>query len=149
VLSRTLWPNLTEQERLGTSPKSNAYNCVAWAAGEDDRWWEPADPRYDPHIGPKHWPDGVPQRYTVENCVRVFVLLGYSACDGPEHEAGFEKIAIYADDDGEPTHVARQRPSGVWTSKVGNLEDTDHATVHSLEGGMYGVAVRFLRRPIP
>lgn len=136
MLSRAHWPNLSEEERLGTSPRSNAYNGIAWAAGEDDRWWEPDDPRYDPHIGPKYWPDGVPHRYTVENCVRVFAQLGYTECEGPGQEPGFEKVAIYADDDGDPTHVARQLPSGVWTSKMGTLEDAEHATVHGAEGGL-------------
>ncbi|WP_445301065.1 MULTISPECIES: DUF7689 domain-containing protein [unclassified Microcoleus] len=24
-----------------TRPKSQEYNCFAWAAEEDDRWWQP------------------------------------------------------------------------------------------------------------
>ena len=33
MLSRLSWPNLTNHERQGTSPRSTRYNCIAWAAG--------------------------------------------------------------------------------------------------------------------
>jgi len=92
--------------------------------------------------------DGVPHQYSIENCVRVFMLQGYVECDSPDWEDGFEKVAIYADEEDQPTHVARQRSPGAWTSKMGALEDTDHATVHSVEDGLYGKGRRFLRRPI-
>jgi hypothetical protein len=147
VLSRLSWPNLTEDERQGTSPRSTQYNCLAWAAGTDQEWWEPDDPRYTPHGGPTTWPEGVPHVFTVEACIQAFATIGYAPCDTAELEPGFEKVALYADEFGDPTHAARQLESGLWTSKMGDLEDTDHATVHSVEGPVYGRAMIFLRRP--
>ncbi|MEG3937913.1 hypothetical protein QT995_07085 [Microcoleus sp. S36b_A3] len=35
------WPNLYRTDYQITSPKSQEYNCFAWAAGEEDRWWQP------------------------------------------------------------------------------------------------------------
>jgi hypothetical protein len=31
-----------------TSPKTRNYNCVAWAAGDDARWWWPSPVAYWP-----------------------------------------------------------------------------------------------------
>ncbi len=50
--------NLYSDEYQITSPETSDYNCFAWAAGEDDRWWAPAEPGY--------WPDGVPRELTLE-----------------------------------------------------------------------------------
>jgi hypothetical protein len=33
------FPNLFATGYRVTSPTAAAYNCFAWAAGEDDRWW--------------------------------------------------------------------------------------------------------------
>jgi hypothetical protein len=51
--------------------------------------------------------------------IQAYKSLGYELCDNSELEAGFEKIAIYATSDGEPTHAARQLSVGLWTSKLG------------------------------
>ena len=56
------------------------------------------------------------------------------------------KIAIYAHDDGQPTHAARQLPDGRWTSKMGHLEDIEHRVVDDVNGPQYGSPVRFMRR---
>lgn len=47
-----------------------------------------------------------------------------------------------------PKHAARQLASGRWTSKLGKLEDIDHA-LHDLEGMLYGAVVLFMKRPRP
>jgi len=57
-----------------------------------------------------------------------------------------EKVAIFADAQGAPTHAARQLESGAWTSKCGTLEDIEHNSLANLEGGAYGKAVLFLER---
>jgi hypothetical protein len=147
VLSRLSWPNLTDEERVGTSPRSTQYNCLAWAAGTDQEWWEPDDPRYTPHGGPAVWPAGVPHVFSIGTCIQAFATIGYVPCDTPDLEPGFGEVALYANAFGDPTHAARQLVSGRWTSKMGDLEDTEHATVHSVEGPIYGRAVVFLRRP--
>ena len=77
----------------------------------------------------------------------AFVVHGYAVCDQIDVEPGYEKIAIFADPDGCPTHAARQLSSGVWTSKLGRLEDIEHA-LHDLEGAEYGSVFLIMKRPL-
>ena len=125
-----------------TSPDSEAYNCIAWAVGQTDLWWEP-----DP-FGLYFWPPGVPRRLTLDAYVQAFAVLSYTLCDIADLELGFEKVAIYVDTMGRPTHAARQLPSGKWTSKLGKLEDIEHETLDCLSGSSYGSVALFLKRPI-
>jgi hypothetical protein len=79
--------------------------------------------------------------------VRAFRQLGYEVCQSPSYEPGLEKVAIYCKGSA-PKHMARQLPSGLWTSKCGDLEDITH-TLEALEGSDYGNAVLFMRRRSP
>jgi hypothetical protein len=36
-----LFPGLASDGDTISSPESAAYNCVAWAVGEMERWWPP------------------------------------------------------------------------------------------------------------
>ncbi|MGH7976493.1 MAG: DUF7689 domain-containing protein [Limisphaerales bacterium] len=83
--------------------------------------------------------------------VKSFVALykregNYAPCEHDRHEKGFEKIAIYADAVGDVTHVAKQKASGKWTSKLGDWEDLEHNTLAALEGEFYGKVVQILKR---
>ena len=122
-----------------TSPAQPDYNCIAWAAGDYSRWWEP-----DP-FGQYYWPKEVPRRYTVEAYAEAFKKLGFEVCQDAAFEVGVEKVAIFAGLDGSPTHAARQRESGTWTSKLGQLEDIEHRELEHV--GEYGNPVLFLKRP--
>ena len=115
-----------------TSPATSDYNCVAWAAGQTDiPWW--------PHNQPgTYWPVRVPPTVDVDAFVRAFATLAYVACDNGTLEPDFEKIAIYALDDGTPTHVARQLHDGAWTSELGRYKDIQHATPAALETSTKG-----------
>jgi hypothetical protein len=62
-------------------------------------------------------------------------------------EVGFEKIALYATPDGEPTHAARQLLNGKWTSKLGRWQDIEHE-LDGLVGELYGTVRRILKRTI-
>ena len=73
--------------------------------------------------------------------------MGYEPCERGDLEPGFEKVAIFADDEG-PTHAARQLDNGRWTSKLGSMEDIEHA-LEGLAGSEYGRVVRYLRRQEP
>jgi hypothetical protein len=124
------------------SDRTPRYNCIAWAAGDDNRpWW----PRDDP-LAPYYWPflDG---DETLDNFVRAFESLGYTECtpDG-SIEDGVEKIAIYADALDVPQHAAKSLPNGMWTSKMGNGEDIEHATLGIVAGREYGQPKRFLKK---
>lgn len=135
-----LFPYLRTTGYKITSPPSPDYNCAAWAAHEDDRWWWP-----DP-AGIGYWPESSHREENVEAFVQVFIVLGYAPCDGYELEPGFEKIAIFVDSSGAPTHMARQLSDGRWTSKLGRLEDIEH-TLDGLINSVYGSVAQVLRRP--
>jgi hypothetical protein len=63
MLIEALFPNLAKAGYQLTSPASLNYNCIAWAAGDDQQWWQPiSGPGY-------YWPDGVAQDYTIETLV--------------------------------------------------------------------------------
>lgn len=133
------FPGLTPQNCRDTSPATPEYNCIAWAAGETDRWWWPRS-------GLGYWPAGVPCVETVQSFVAAFATLGFSYCKGPELEDGMEKVALYADTSGKPTHMARQLPTGLWTSKLGRDKDIEHQDPAALNGPIYGRAGIFLAR---
>jgi hypothetical protein len=72
-------------------------------------------------------------------------------CNDGLFEIGFEKVAIYVDAGGTPTHMARQLESGAWTSKCGSLEDIEHYALEAVGGfgaREYGRVAAFLRRAI-
>lgn len=135
------FPSLRNTSWNITSCATRSYNCIAWAAGDSQRWWWP-DP-YDQY----YWPEQVPREKTLERFIEAFGLDGYSQCQDGSFEPEFEKIAIYAGTDGRPTHAARQCSDGSWTSKLGEEADISHVNPESLNSLTYGQAVAFLRRP--
>ena len=77
---------------------------------------------------------------------QAFRVLGYEPCPDGALQEEFEKIAIY-ELHSEVTHIARQLTTGQWTSKIGNLEDIEHASPAELEDSDYGSVVEYMRRP--
>lgn len=124
-----------------TSSETDAYNCIAWAVGDITQWWWPS-PRYA-----CYWPPGVPRDNTLGSVTRIFELHGYSICDHPMAESGFEKVALYEHPLFDVEHVARQLKCGHWPSKIGEWEDIKHESPSALDGDEYGKAVRFMKRP--
>jgi hypothetical protein len=82
----------------------------------------------------------------IENYVKVFELRGYAVCPDSSFEQGFEKLAIYQEDDSSFTHIARQLPNGLWLSKLGPYEDVQHKTPEALTDDDYGFPSIYLRR---
>lgn len=121
-----------------TSPQTQSYNCIAWAAGDVKHWWWP-----DPS-GCAFWPANAPRVESVEAFIEAYRSLGYELCASHDLEMGVEKVALYVAN-GQPSHAARQLTDGGWTSKCGRLEDIRH-TLEGLVGDMYGQAVMFLSR---
>jgi hypothetical protein len=145
------FPNLAKGDYCVARDKTPIYNCIAFAAGVMDRWWWP--PVDGEQVEGVDWPDGAPPAETVEAFVIAFGTRDYTACDGPDPEEGFEKIAIYVDAEGVPTHAARLiMPCGAWASKLGKAEEIRHKTLAALESAgakpAYGKAVHFLKRPL-
>lgn len=121
-----------------TSPCDDDYNCVAWALGRTDRWYEPGN-----HKG-SYWPPGLRHETSISAYVALFESVGYERTLRRESEPGFERVAIYGIDD-DFCHVARQVLGG-WSSKCGRLYDIRHSTLRALEDFTYGEAVVILRR---
>lgn len=136
------FPNLSATGYRVTSPVPRAYNCFAWAAGESERWWNPLEPE-----NPYYWVEGVPTKLTLAAFIQAYGTLGFVPCERSELEEGFEKIALYATPDGEPTHAARQLSNGKWTSKLGRWEDIEHE-LDGLVCEMYGAVRQVLKRPV-
>lgn len=105
--------------------------------GDEARWWEPR-PQY-------YWPIKADGGYSIKSYVDAFALYGFGACENGVLEPGLEKIALYANE-GEFTHVALQLPLGLWTSKLGALEDIEHEDLEVLEGPTYGKVAVFMER---
>jgi hypothetical protein len=137
-----LFPGLCGSGYQITSPADGAYNCAAWAAGDVRAWWWPDAG------GGGFWPAGALREETVAAFQAAFAALGYVDCADEGLQAGWERIAVFADASGNPTHVARQLPSGRWTSKLGELVDIEHA-LHDLSGREYGSVVLRMKRPLP
>ena len=92
-----------------TSPPA-LYNCIAWAVGDNRRWWWP--------ISGGYWPSGCSQKLTISAFAEAFATLGYEPCQNGRFENDYEKIVLFAKN-GEPTHAARQLEKSWWTSKLG------------------------------
>jgi len=128
---RDLFPKLTEDNHEITSPQTIKYNCVAWAASDTQRWWQPGS----------FWPvDSTRDDHGIGTLIAAFEKVGYEVCDDGDSEPDVEKVALY----GSAlmyTHTARQLPDGRWTSKLGRLEDITHDNTDVIAGSDYGEVV--------
>ena len=139
-----LFSSLTNTNHKITSPRTSEYNCFAWAAEENDRWWSPSE-----DLEEYYWLDGAPKELSLDGITETYRLLGYEPCESSEIEEYFQKIAIYMKD-GKPCHAARQLSNGKWTSKLGGWEDIEHELI-GLEGigeHEYGYVEQILKRKI-
>jgi hypothetical protein len=136
----SLFPRLKPGNYQITSLPDARYNCIAWAVSETTQWWWP---ELDPEAG--HWPEGASADVSLPAFLAAFATLGFAPSDSDTYEPGWDKIALFADAAGGPTHAARQLPNGRWTSKIGKLEDIEH-DLRDLEGIEYGTVVQILKR---
>jgi hypothetical protein len=138
------YPNLTVYGYKLTSPDTIDYNCVDRAAEDDETWWWPDIQNQF------YWPLSIFREETIEAFQQAFETLGYEVCQGDALEEGFQKIAIYTNSNKVPTHVARQLPTGKWTSKLGSLEDIEHNNLQGLTGNPgYGEVGCIMKKTIP
>jgi hypothetical protein len=133
----SLFPKLAAYKVI--SEPSDRYNCVAWAAGDNVRWWS--------NLPGYHW-STTSRSLLVESLVAVFEGIGYEVCHNTSVEVGYDKVALYARA-GMWKHAARQLPTGAWTSKLGDGEDIEHSTPDALAGSQYGVVHCIMRRKQP
>lgn len=139
MFSSADFPFLTPDNHKVIRPADPRYNCIAWAAGDDRRWWQPT--------GRLYWPPGVPRELTLDAYREAFAAAGYEDCDDGELEDACEKIVLYRDTARNvPTHAARQLPNGEWTSKMGQSVAITHSSPQDLVGPVYGHPVQYMRR---
>ena len=79
--------------------------------------------------------------------VKAFEVLGYSDKSNECREPGKDKVAIFVDSVGTPTHAARQLPNGKWTSKLGQQIDIEHELA-AIEGPLYGSVAIIIARVV-
>ena len=129
-------------------PPSDHYNCIAWAAGFSDIQLWPGVPELTAQN--VEWPTDLPQDESLASIVAPFESLGYRECDGPDVEAGYEKVALFSDPEEDyPTHASRQLPDGWWSSKMGwDGVTIEHDGLRCIEGRRYGRVRLYMRRPI-
>ena len=129
-MPRQFFPNLTNFSR--TSPSATTYNCIAWACGDNTRWWWPN--------GLMYWPPNIRCDETIEAFDEMFISGGAFHVTDEGVEKDIVKIALFAKMS-NPTHAARQLAGGKWTSKLGRSEDISHQ-LREIEGEQYGIVVR-------
>jgi hypothetical protein len=121
-----------------TSDATPTYNCIAWAFKDNRRHWWPNQPKRS------YWPIDTTGLSLTEAFEKWFTVDGWEECPDGKSEPGVEKIALYFLDD-NPTHAARQLPSGLWTSKLGGSIDLSHE-IDELNGPAYGQPRRYFRK---
>ena len=134
----TIFPGLARTKFQITSPPSDEYNCIAWAAQDNTQWWWPDE------ASATYWPAEAIREETLIAFEQAFAGLVFAHGDHHDLEEGTDKIAIFAKG-GKPTHAARQLPNGQWTSKLGLAEDMEHE-LHALEGEIYGKVALIMKR---
>lgn len=138
-LSHPDFPNSIAEPFHITSSFTQIYNCIAWAFGDNTKWYWP-DPS---HI--YYWPPGINRTIELDAFIELYALIGYEVCENGDLVEGVEKIAVFTNNDGIPTHAARQLTNGQWTSKLGQNVDVSHS-ISGIEGGAYGQAAQFMQR---
>jgi hypothetical protein len=121
---------------------SNAYNCVAFALGEENSIADMLvfSKRIDlTACGLSN----TNLSHTAEAYEALFrYFYQFERCNSTDPEPGYIKIALYEgydeDDELNFLHVAIQLEGGRWKSKMGNYEDIEHETLEVLAGKQYG-----------
>jgi hypothetical protein len=135
----SLFPLLVGTSYSEESCATDTYNCIAFAFGDVNNWW------WSRNSYGCYWPPGVPLTDSVDVLIAIFEVHGYSKCNNPDHEHGYEKVVIYSRE-GRFKHAARQLKSGRWASKLGEEQDIEHERVEHVENAAYGTAEKVLRR---
>ena len=131
------FPGLSTEGYEIVGESSDRYNCIAYAAGDADRWWSYHRRRY--------WPDYAVRSDSIESLIEVFAGLGFQQCQDSSLESGYEKVALY-EEQGVWTHAALQTSTGRWRSKMGQGPVIEHLNPESLSDGIYGNPTIYMRR---
>src|SRR6266516_1036961 len=108
----TDFPKLRGGRYRIASSQDKKYNCIAFAAGDINRYWQNLGHPMKGYF----WPPGLTDDETIDGWMRAFRLLNYEVTNTADPEIGFEKIAIYGTQEGTALHVAIRKDSGPWMS---------------------------------
>jgi len=126
-------------KNIDLSPKDFNNNCLAFALGDHQNWWEP------PGQYGFYWPPGFPADTTIETVERIIRLHGFTVELDPHSTPENDSIAIYGLH-GEWKHFAKFA-NGAWSSKLGQSHDVERIDHLDLEIKAYGKCVKILSRP--
>lgn len=121
------------------------YNCIAYAAGDNKRWWQ-----YNPMRPEFFWPP-VLNDGSLQSLIDAFEWIGYHASTNGNREWGKQKVALYATVDPSTgflyyTHAARQLFNGKWSSKCGQNHDITHSRLEAIYCPDYGTVACYMYR---
>jgi hypothetical protein len=139
-LTHPSFPNSFDFPLEITSVETAQYNCVALALGDTENWWE-ADEGYV-------WLDDIEYSQSLSALKSLFEKFQFETADNSSFEDGYEKVALFSEDNLNCSHVARQLNAELWTSKLGVSYDISHK-INALENGIYGKIVSIMKRKIP
>lgn len=127
-----------------TSDCTPAYNCIGWALGMNDVWVGLYHPS---NFAWAWWPEGVPCNEKKESLIALFGYFGFEITNDNKPEEGFDKVALYADDEGW-THAARIISKNILHSKIGTAWDIHHSGGDIFAMTEYGSIYAYMKRPI-
>jgi hypothetical protein len=145
LLAKTLlpreFPRLVEGVWDVKSNQCLKHNCIAYAMGDEGRWWWPLY---------RYWP--IANRTCSTNSfVSAFATCGFSSCPDGSVEAAKQKVVLYCLG-GVPTHAARQivvgEHAGRWRSKLGRVWDIIHEQPEHVENNTYGTVHSYFSRDV-
>ena len=134
---REHFPSLTDVTSKRTSDPDDRYNCIAWAFGDNQRFWWPSPRAY--------WPMDCTGRTVKQAFEEWLAFDGWLLSDDNSYKSELAKIALY-ELNGRPTHASRLLPCNLWTSKLGKSLDLAHQLA-DLEGPLYGMVAGVYQKP--
>lgn len=138
-----LFPGLCGTVWAIKSRQTKRYNCLAWAAREKHRRWDFAKGAY--------WPAGVKKLTGIAYLVGAYLAEGFGVCNKDacdKYDPTSDSIVLYQLNR-IGTHAARLLHNGMWSSKLGDLEDVQHQTAEALSGERYGNPMVYMKRKRP
>ncbi len=95
------------------------------------------------------WPEELPVNTELSTFIKYFNKQLYVEESKNYHfEEGYQKIAIFVNENLLVEHAARQKiNNGKWASKLGKDIDIEHSSPYDLEGSVYGKVAIILKRP--
>ena len=142
------YPKLIAAGYEKTSDETILYNCIAWAVGDTSQWWECGEngPLEEPGI---YWPPDALHSYDLDALISAYNTLGYEICEiqSPEPELGYQKVVLYKEGE-QWRHAAKLLENGLWSSKLGDLEDVSHVRPEDAEGAFNGEVACYMRRKL-